>query len=146
MRDGETIFTAAVAIFLLAALAGDAALQGHGLRVLGFPAAIGLVTAALCFCRIVNRARTRDPAAHADSGSPWNWHAALYMLALLAVLPCVYLFGLIIGLPLHAAGCVKLRGEGWIVTIAASLTALLAASIIVVLLGVQQPRGPLVWP
>jgi len=146
MRDADTIFAGTVAVFVIAALAGDAALYGHGWRVLGFPAVVGIATATLCVLRIVRRARERLGTPPVADEPRSIWRTGLDAVAMLAILPCVQLFGLIIGLPLYVASSLRLRGEGWAVTIAAGGIVLAGATIIILLLGVPQPAGPLVWP
>jgi len=153
-RDGELLFPGLIALVLLVALLLDALIYRHGPRVLGFPAALAVVTASLCVLRLVERLRERARAARAEPAdnslepaSAVAVGAALRaMLGLIAAVPLVWLFGFAIGLPLYVGGYVKWRGSAWWVALLCAAIALAAALGFIELLGMPQPRGPLVWP
>jgi hypothetical protein len=146
MRDEETILLFAIATFVLAALAGDSIVYGHGLRTLAFPAVLGIATAALCGIRAMQRRRQLRSRPRPDRAPLHARRVALDVAGLLAILPCVYCLGFVLGLPLYVVGSLALRREG-LATIAAAAAATLAgATAIIYVFGVAQPRGPLVWP
>ncbi|MGH6880197.1 MAG: hypothetical protein ACREFM_04705 [Hypericibacter sp.] len=153
-RDSEFLFPGLIAVVILAALALDAFIYHHGLRVLGFPAALGLATAGLCALRLCQRAQERKRAGQVLSDDPSIEPASAIavmpalraMLGLIAAVPLVWLFGFAIGLPLYVGGYVKWRGSAWWVALLCAAIALAAALGFIELLGMPQPQGPLVWP
>lgn len=147
LAGAERLVPLLIAAFLLGSLALDAALYGHGLRVLRFPLLVGLVTAGLCALVILlprRAAAPAEPATEAVAAAPRP--AIPQVMALMAVLPAVYLFGLVLGPALYVLGHVKLNGARWPAALAAAALALLAGAGFVLLLGVPQPRGTLAWP
>lgn len=153
LRDSEILFPAGTALAILAALLLDHLIYGHGLRVLGFPAGLGLVTAGLCLFRLWQRHRERRQADAAPALQPMEPTLALplvpvlkAMLGLAASVPLVWLFGFVIGLPLYVAVYVKWRGSGWVTALICAGLALAAAVGFIELLNMPQPHGPLVWP
>lgn len=153
-RDAELLFPGLIALVILAALALDLLVYRHGLRVLGFPAALGLATAGLCGLRLVERLRERRRDARAEPADSSIEPASAVplgpvlraMLGLIAAVPLVWLFGFVIGLPLYVGGYVKWRGAAWWVALVCAVIALAAALGFIQLLGMPQPQGPLVWP
>jgi hypothetical protein len=153
-RDSELLFPGLIALLLLLALTLDTLVYHHGLRVLGFPAALGLATAGLCGLRLVERLRERRRAARAEPADTSIEPASALpvgpalraMLGLIAAVPLVWLFGFVIGLPLYVGVYVKWRGAAWWAALLCAVIALAAALGFIELLGMPQPRGPLVWP
>src|SRR5262245_28474052 len=124
MRDSGLVVLVCIAAGVAGALGIDAIAYGHGLRVLGFPAFIGLAIVLLCglqawHCR---RADGRSAEHAPPSTSPRQTIRA--GLAFLLVLPVVVVFGLVLGLPAFVAAYLKLRGEGWQVAAGAATIAL----------------------
>jgi hypothetical protein len=154
MRDGELLFPGAIILLILMALVLDPVLYHHGLRVLGFPVALGLVTVGLCAWRLRQRwgERRRQDDASGGHGSiePTSTlpaGAALRaMLGLLAAVPLVWLLGFVVGLPLYVGAYVRWRGGAWRAALIGAGIALAAALGFIELLGMPQPHGPLVWP
>ena len=153
-HDSELLFPGLIALLLLVALTLDALVYHHGLRVLGFPAALAEATAGLCVLRLAERLRERGRAARAGPADSSLEPASAVpvgpalraMLGLIAAVPLVWLFGFAIGLPLYVGGYVKWRGAAWWVALLCAALALAAALGFIELLGMPQPRGPLVWP
>lgn len=153
LRDSELLFPAGIALCILAMLLLDLLIYRHGLRVLGFPAALGVATAGLCCFRLWQRWRERGPAVAASAAEAAEPGAALppgsvlkAMLGLAAAVPLVWLLGFVIGLPLYVGVYVKWRGAGWWTALLCAGIALAAAVGFIELLGMPQPHGPLVWP
>ena len=154
MRDGEVLFPGLIMLLILLALVLDPIVYHHGLRVLGFPAALGLATAGLCALRLRQRFGERRRqgdvgGSHAsiEPASALPAAAALRaMLGLLAAVPLVWLLGFVFGLPLYVAAYVRWRGGAWRAALIGAGIALAAALGFIELLGMPQPHGPLVWP
>jgi hypothetical protein len=145
MGNGESLFLAVIAIAVLAALGVDAVLFGHGTRVLAVPAGVGSIVVILCVLRTWQARKGGD--AGADPVLPATLIETLRMIAgFAAVLPFVLLFGFVIGLPVYAALYLRLRGESWRASAITGMLALAGALLFIELLGMRQPRGPLVWP
>jgi len=154
MRDGEVLFPGLIMLLILSALVLDPIVYHHGLRVLGFPAALGLATAGLCALRL--RQRFGERRRQGDVGKDYvsiepasalPAAAALRaMLGLVAAVPLVWLLGFVVGLPIYVGTYVKCRGGTWRAALLGAGIALAAALGFVELLGMPQPHGPLVWP
>jgi hypothetical protein len=146
MRDAELIVLAGIAAGVAGVLGVDAAGYGHGMRVLGFPALIGLAIVLLCGLQAWHRRRESGRSVgHAPAAADLR-QTIRAGLAFLAVLPLVVVFGLVLGLPAFVAAYLKLRGEGSQVVAAAATIALAGALLFVFGFGVPQPKGLLAWP
>lgn len=146
MRDAELIVIACIATAVAGALCIDAIGYGHGMRVLGFPAFIGLAIVLLCGLRAWQRRREAGRAVGSEPASAGVRQTIRAGLGFLAVVPAVVVFGLVLGLPLFVAAYLKLRGEGWLVAAAAATIALAGALLFAFVFGVPQPKGLLAWP
>jgi len=146
MRDSDLIVLSCIAVGVAGALGIDAIGYGHGMRVLGFPAFIGLAIVLLCGVQAWHRRRaSRRNVGHAPASAGLR-QTIRAGLAFLVVLPVVAVFGLVLGLPAFVAAYLKLRGEGWRVVAAAATIALAGAALFVFVFGVPQPKGLLAWP
>jgi hypothetical protein len=146
MRDAELIVLACIAAGVAGALGVDAVAYGHGVRVLAFPAAVGLAILLLCGLRAWHRRHETARAMERAPASAGLQQTIGAGLAFLAVLPVAVVFGLVLGLPLFVAVYLKLRGEGWRVAAIAATIALAGAALFVFVFGVPQPKGLLAWP
>lgn len=145
MGGGERIFLGIIAAAVTVVLIVDAAVEGHGPRVLAFPAVVGIVVLLLCALRLWHLQRSRRgggvPAVATTFG-----RVVRDAVGFVAVLPTVMVFGLTIGLPAYVAVYVKLRGESWRAAVLAALATLAAVLLFVEFLGMQLPEAPLAWP
>jgi hypothetical protein len=154
MRDGELLFPGLIILLILLALVLDPILYHHGPRVLGFPVALGLVTAGLCAWRLRQRWGERQRQGEAGGGRASIEPASALpaaatlraMLGLVVAVPLVWLLGFIVGLPLYVGAYIKWRGGAWPAALIGAAIALAAALGFIKLLGMPQPHGPLVWP
>jgi hypothetical protein len=146
MRDPELIVLACIAATVAGTVGADAVGYGHGVRVLGFPAFIGLAIVLLCGLRAWQCRREPRRTAGREPEPADVRQTIRAGLAFLAVLPVVVVFGLVLGLPLFVAAYLKLRGEGWPVAASGATIALAGAVLFVFVFGVPQPRGLLAWP
>lgn len=146
MLGNERFFLGIVAVAVAAALIVDAAVEGHGLRVLAFPGVVGIVVLLLCALRLsylpgVSHGDAESPVATAALG-----RVARAAAGFMVVLPVVMVFGLTIGLTGYVAAYVKLKGENWRAAALAALATLAAVLLFVEFLGMQLPEAPLAWP
>lgn len=146
MGGGERIFPGIIAVAVTAALIVDAAVEGHGLRVLAFPGVVGIVVVLLCALRLGHLHRSGHGGGEQAKATAAPGRTARAAAGFMAVLPAVMVFGLTIGLPAYVAVYVKLRGENWRAAALAALATLAAVLLFVEFLGMQLPKAPLAWP
>jgi hypothetical protein len=146
MRDSDLIVLSCIAVGVAGALGIDTIGYGHGMRVLGFPAFIGLAIVLLCGLQAWYGRRESGRSVGQAPASAGLRQTIRAGLAFLVVLPVVAVFGLVLGLPAFVAAYLKLRGEGWRVTAGAATIALAGAPLFAFVFGVPQPKGLLAWP
>ncbi|HSM19043.1 MAG TPA: tripartite tricarboxylate transporter TctB family protein [Hyphomicrobiales bacterium] len=140
MARSSVIFTALIAAFVLFFLGLGLFHYEYRWQIMRFPLAVGTAIVLFCIASIaaeIRGARARAggggaPPAEEDLAGPrMNLRRdATGMVWMLAILPTIFLFGYVAGLPLYVFVYLKTHGQGWL---ASAIYA--AATLAVVYLG-----------
>lgn len=146
----ERLFTIAILLLCLTLILLGLFYFEYPWKLLRFPFGIGLIIVVLCIVDLVLGKRSGTVEAALESTPDEQWERSLSprealrgSLWVLGALPTVYLLGYVIGLPLYILAAVKLRGHGWVTSLATSAGGLAVVYFgFVVGLGVPLPLFP----